>query len=184
MSDYCGECCCTTNSGSGSDDKKVVKLEFYREELLYDIRNYAFVEGDVLGEENQHAQHVLVDVGEEGNVDRVNRILAVVHAAVIEILYPLTKLKPIEETINDRFFTPEKYVVELHLTDKVSRTTVHLLSRLIHEFMVYSVLADWLSITNPSAAQNWAAKAAAVKEEIEDAKNTRGSILTRATHPW
>ena len=61
---------------------------------------------------------------------------------------------------------------------------MHHLSKLIHEIMVYCVLADWLSITNPQAAANRRAKADAIKEEIEEVKNLRRKEFTRATHPW
>lgn len=182
-SDYCA--CVDGNDTNGSDENKhTVRLMFYREQLLYDIKNYAFIEGDVMGEDKQHAQHVLVEIGEEGNVDRVTRILAVVHAYVIEMLYPYTKQAPIEEEIDNCLYAPNEYVVEMTVPDTVSRTTMHLLSRLIHEFMVYRVLADWLSITNPEAAANWAAKAAATEEEIDKAKNLRRNAFTRKTHPW
>lgn len=177
MSDYC---CCGT---SGTVETKTVRLKFLRSELLYDIRNYAFIEGDVLGEDKQHAQHVLVDIGEEGNVDRVSRILAVVHAAIIELLYPYTKQLPIEEEIDDCLFAPEEYVIEMHVPETMSRTTMHLLSKLIHEYMVYRVLADWLAITNPEAAANWMNKAERVEDEINRTKNQRG-VYIRKTHPW
>ena len=72
-----------------AEDVRVVRLKFLRSQLLYDIRNYAYVEADVMGEEKQHAQHVLAEIGEEGNVDRVSRILAVTHTAVIEMLYQI-----------------------------------------------------------------------------------------------
>lgn len=181
MADYCN--CGNGSTAATNDNTRTVRLKFLRSQLLYDIRNYAFVEGDVMGEEKQHAQHVLVDIGEEGNVDRVTRILAVVHAAVIDVLYPYTKAEPIEEEIDDCLFAPDVYVVELHVPLTMSRSTIHLLSRLIHEYMVYRVLADWLSITNPDAAANWAAKAEAAEDAIAKAKNVRG-VFTRASHPW
>ena len=185
--DYCGTGCNNiTANGTSADaeDKRVVRLKFLRDQLLYDIKNYAYVEGDVMGEEKQHAQHVLVEIGEEGNVDRVSRILAVVQTAVIEMLFPYTKAEPIEEEIDDCLHAPEEYVVELNVPNTMSRTTMHHLSKLIHEFMVYCVLADWLSITNPQAAANWSAKAEAIKKEIEEVKNLRRKAFTRATHPW
>ena len=185
--DYCGTGCNNiTANGTSADaeDKRVVRLKFLRDQLLYDIKNYAFVEADVMGEEKQHAQHVLAEIGEEGNVDRVSRILAVVHTAVIEMLFPYTKAEPSEEEIDNCLHAPEEYVVELNVPTTMSRTTLHHLSKLIHEFMVYCVLADWLSITNPQAAANWTAKAEAIKEEIEEVKNLRRKAFTRATHPW
>ena len=183
--DYCGICNTegTTNANNNSD-KRVVRLKFLRNQLLYDIKNYAYVEADVMGEEKQHAQHVLAEIGEDGNVDRVSRILAVVHTAVIEMLFPYTKAEPIEEEIDNCLHAPEEYVVEMNVPNTMSRTTMHHLSKLIHEYMVYCVLADWLSITNPQAAANWGAKAEAINEEIEEVKNLRRKAFTRATHPW
>jgi hypothetical protein len=181
MADYCY---CNGTATSADSDKRTVTLKFLRSQLLYDIKNYAYVEGDVMGEEQQHAQHVLVEIGEDGNVDRVSRILAVVHSAVIELLYPWTKQEPIEEVIDDCLHAPEEYLIELHVPQDVSRTTMRLLSKLVHEFMVYSVLADWLSITNPKAAENWAAKAQFAQGEIEKAKSTHKGVFTRKTHPW
>ncbi len=183
MADYCNSSG-NISTSSSDDDKRTVRLKFQRAQLLYDIENYAYIEGHVMGEEKQHAQHMLVEVGEDGNVDRVSRILAVVHAAVIELLYPYTKQEPIEEEIDNCLFAPDEYVVELHVPDTMSRTTMHLLSRLIHEYMVYRVLADWLSITNPEAATNWAEKAEATEKEIEETKNTHKGVFTRKTHPW
>ena len=177
MSDYC------TCKPDTCKKNEVVLLKFLHSELLYDIKNNAYVEADVMGENNQHAQHVTADIGEEGNIDRVDRILSVVHTAVIDMLFPYTKQIPIEETIDDKLVSPEEYVVELHVPTTMSRNTVHLLSRLIHEFMVYSVLADWLSITNPQAAKNWAGKAELITKQINKVKNRRGTFI-RKTHPW
>ena len=181
MSDSCN---CSIDFLAVGDGKQIVRLRFLREQLLYDIKNYAYIEADVMGEEKQHGQHVLAEIGEEGNVDRVSRILAVVHASIVELLYPWTKSAPIEEEIDDCLLAPEEYVIELHIPIDVSRTTIHLLSRLIHEYMVYRVLADWLSIMNPNAAANWAAKAELTEREITKAKTTHKGVFTRKTHPW
>lgn len=184
MSDYCycgqGSACERKNG----EEKRAVKLKFIREQLLYDIKNYAYIEAHVMGEDMEHARHMLADIGEKGNVDRVTRILAVVFSSVIEILYPYTKQEPVEEEIDDRLWEPEEYVIEMSVPVTMSRTTLHDLSKLIHEYMVYCVLADWMGTTHPEAAANWAAKAAMKKEEIEDAKNMRRKAFTRKTHPW
>ena len=184
MADYCKCPPCGGMTGTEDKGERTVRLKFMRSQLLYDIKNYAYVEADVMGEDKQHAQHVTADIGEPGNVDRVSRILAVVHAEVIELLYPYTKTAPIEEEIDDNLIAPESYVVEMHVPQRMSRTTMHLLARLIHEYMVYRVLADWLSITWPDAAEGWAARAQVARETIEEAKSMRMKTFTRATHPW
>ena len=138
----CSEHCYNGDAGNNKETRKVT-LVFHREQLLYDIKNYAYIEGHVWGEENQHAQHTLVEIGEEGNVDRVNRILGVVHAAAIEMLYPYTKQEPVEnEVICDNMWTPDEYNIVMKIPTSMSRTTLQLLNRLIHEFMVARVIYD------------------------------------------
>ncbi|WP_301345908.1 MULTISPECIES: hypothetical protein [Muribaculaceae] len=177
----------TCYDSDASDDKatRIVTLVFHREQLLYDIKNYAYIEGHVWGEETQHAQHTLVEIGEEGNVDRVNRILGVVHAAAVEMLYPYTKEEPIEdEVICDQMWTPADYKIKMNVPVTMSRTTLHLLNKLIHEFMVARVIYDWLSITHPEASKNWLDKALEAVEEINSIKNCRTGVLTRPSHPF
>lgn len=175
---------CSDAEAVDSRATRGVTLEFEREELLYDIKNYAYIEGHVWGEEHQHGQHTLVEIGEEGNVDRVNRILAVVHAAAVEMLYPYTNEDAEEaEVISDRMTVPEKYVIEMRVPLMMSRTTLKVLSGLIHEFMVARALHDWLSITHAEAAQNWLDKAMEAVEEINSIKNSRTGVLTRPSCP-
>ena len=181
----CGTWCYDPEGAGDSRETRKVTLVFHRSQLLYDIRNYAYIEGHVWGEEHQHAQHTLVEIGEEGNVDRVNRILGVVHAAVVEMLYPYTKqTAEDEEEICDRMWEPEDYRIEMQVPASMSRTTLHLLSKLIHEFIVARVLYDWLSITHPEAARNWLEKAMEAQEEIDSIKNTRTGKLLRPSHPF
>lgn len=180
----CSESCYNPDAVDSKATKKVT-LEFKREELLYDIKNYAYIEGHVWGEENQHAQHTLIDIGEDGNVDRVNRILGVVHAAAVEMLYPFTKQDPIDDdVISDQIWTPTEYKIVMKVPVTMSRTTLHLLNKLIHEFMVARVIHDWLSITHPEAARNWLDKALEAVEEINSIKYSRTGVLRRPMHPF
>lgn len=183
----CSENCYNSDAVDNTATKKV-ELVFHREQLLYDIKNYAYIEGHVWGEDNaeiRHAQHTLIEIGEEGNVDRVNRILGVVHAAAVEMLYPYTKQDAVDsEVICDCMWAPEEYKIEMQIPVSMSRTTLHLLSKLIHEFMVARVIYDWLSITHPESAQNWLSKSLEAEEEINSIKNSRTGVLRRPSHPF
>lgn len=180
--------CCEICYDQGVTDTRAtrnVALVFHREQLLYDIKNYAYIEGHVWGEENQHAQHTLIEIGEDGNVDRVNRILGVAHAAAVEMLFPYTNQEPVDdEEVCDRMWNPEDYRIEMRVSATMSRTTIHLLAKLIHEFMVARVLYDWLSITHPEAAKNWLEKALEAEEEIRSIRNARTGVLRRPSHPF
>lgn len=183
----CSENCYNSDAGD-TNATKTVTLMFHREQLLYDIKNYAYIEGHVWGEDSseiRHARHTLIEIGEEGNVDRVNRILGVVHAAAVEMLYPYTKQAAVEdEVIGDCMWTPEKYQIIMQVPATMSRTTLHLLGKLIHEFMVARVIYDWLSITHAEAARNWLDKALEAEQEINSVKNSRTGALRRRPHPF
>jgi hypothetical protein len=174
---------CCTNIGNRAQTRTVT-LKFRRKNLDYSIENYAYIEGHIMPDEAEHNRHMVKDVLADGNRDRVTRTLAVVHAAVIEMLYPFTKAEAIEEAVEDSIFEPEVYIVEITVPSTFSRTSVHLLSKLIHEFMVYNVLADWLSITNEQASQRWIQKAQEAKAEIDSVKNMRTGALTRPFQPF
>ena len=91
---------------------KNVKLTFNREQILYDIKNVAYIEGHKLDEKQQHIQHTIVDICEEGNIDRVNRILYNVYLSVVEMLYPYTKNEIMDNMLNNdsvKFVTQDSY---------------------------------------------------------------------------
>ena len=46
-------------------------LGFKRDQLLYDIKNYAFIEGSVMDTESNHNRHMVQDVGEVGLNDNL-----------------------------------------------------------------------------------------------------------------
>lgn len=183
----CSEDCYNNDAPDNRATKKVT-LVFHRAQLLYDIKNYAYIEGHVWGEDTpeiRHARHTLIEIGEEGNVDRVNRILGVVHDTAVEMLYPYTKQEPVDdEVICDCMWTPTEYKIIMQVPVTMSRTTPHLLNKLIHEFMVARVIYDWLSITHPEAARNWLDKALEAEREINSVKNSRTGVTRRPSHPF
>lgn len=163
-------------------------LTFLRDELLYDIKNLAYVEGDVLPEDAQHSKHQVQDIGEDGNIDRVTRMLDLALSRCREHLYPYTK-EPVDggETLDDVLAETEVYTIDMLVPDDFSTTTVKYLEQLIHNLLVYYVLADWMSIANvvnPTSAANWAAKAEGVEEEIKDKLNARIGRVRKFQSPF
>lgn len=183
----CSENCYNGDAPESGATKKVT-LVFHREQLLYDIRNYAYIEGHVWGEDRpeiRHARHTLIEIGEEGNVDRVNRLLGTVHAATVEMLYPYTRQDAADgEVICDCMCVPDEYQIIMQVPASMSHTTLELLSKLIHEFMVARVIYDWLSITHAEASRNWLEKALEAEGEINIIKNSRTGALLRRSHPF
>jgi hypothetical protein len=165
-----------------------VTLKFKREELLYDIKNMAYVEGDVMPTDNEHDRHQVMDIGEDGNIDRVTRIMDLAIDHCTELLYPYSK-KDVDdnEERDDTLTETEEYKIEMKVPTDFSKSTVNYLEKLIHELVVYKVLSDWMSITNlrnTNSAANWAAKIKQLEDDIESTLNARMHRVRRTQTPW
>lgn len=153
--------------------KRVVVIILKREQLLYDIKNYCYIEGDIMPEDTQHGRHMVQDVGEEGNVDRVTRILDLAHADVVERLYPFTQHEIHHPVVDDRLREKPVYGIFLNVPESYSQTTLNLLGGLIHELMVCIAIADWMSITNPPKEETWKRKVEATLARINQVKGQK-----------
>ncbi|MDE6246650.1 MAG: hypothetical protein K2M41_02255 [Muribaculaceae bacterium] len=159
-------------------------LGFKRDQLLYDIRNYAYIEGSVMDTQNEHNRHTVQDIGETGNIDRVNRVLDLAIAKCRETLYPYTKHTVINPVLDDKLREPGVYGIVLNVPTTFSQTTLILLEKLIHEYLVCEAVADWMSITNPVKMETWKSKAEDALNEIRVNINTRISRTRRRMHPF
>lgn len=166
--------------------RRVVTLTFNRKELLYDAANYSFVESDIMPQDTEHARHQVADIVQTGNVDRVTRVLNMAHAECVELLYPYAKedMPAGEEVLDDILRTPEVYAIRLSVPYPFSMTTVKMLEHLIHEFLVCSVLADWMSITLPQSTEHWELKVRDLKLKIRSSLVSRMSKVRRKLKPW
>ena len=157
---------------------------FKRDQLLYDVKNLAYVEADVM-EDESHAKHQVFDIGEDGNIDRVTRMFDLAFARCLEFCYPYSKRIVDDGTyMTDVLRESPMYGMELLLPDDFSITTVNLLEKYIHEFMVCWALWDWLSITDPTNAEVWAAKAAAVMDDMKKTLQGRLGRTRKSVTPF
>lgn len=165
--------------------KNSVILTLKRDALMYDIENCAYIEGNVLATTDTHGKHQVIDVGQDGNADRVTRILDQAFAECVEFMYPYTKQQCESVSVLDNSFveTPE-YVVRLEVDVDMSQTTLSLVSKLVHEYMVSRVLGEWLSITLPEASAKWMMKAEDTKNQIRVRLNARCGRVRRTLSPF
>ena len=168
-----------------TEKNKRVTLTFKREEILYDCRNYAYIEGDTMKTADEHDRHQVMDVGEDGNVDRVARVLDLAFAQCVELCYPYSKVAVGDETeADDTLNAPATYVLRLRVPDDFAQSTVTLLGKLIHELLVYKVMADWMSITKPDAKANWQEKIQEMEAQIGSHLNFRIGRVRRTQTPF
>lgn len=175
------------------DGTKTVTLQFLRNELLYDIGQYGYVEGDVMKasggqkelEHLDHGKHQTQDILEDGNVDMVTRHLDLALAHCRELLFPYSKSPVADYTEMDDVLTDTSYyTIELNVPGDFSQTTVDLLEQLIHNLLVYYALWGWLSITKPEAAGKWLEQVNAMEGEIKSSLARRCGRTRRPLRPF
>lgn len=164
---------------------KTVRLTFSRDALLYDIGNYAYIQGDAMPTADAPAQQKIIDLTQEGNIDRVTRILDLAHAECVEKLFPYTKVMcDVEEERDNELVETSEYVVMMAVPHDCSKTTINLIAKLIHEYMVYYVMADWLSLTYPALSAVWADKLSSVAKDIRTRLDARCGRVRRTLSPF
>lgn len=167
-------------------DIREARLVFRRSELMYDVANYSFIEADIMPENSEHSKHQVFDITQEGNVDRVTRLLNLYFLECVEMLFPFTKEAIAVEGVelDDKLREPDTYEIVLRLPSDFSLTTLGLLENLIHDYLVCRVLSDWMSITFPESMEKWELKARGLKDKISTSLVGRIGKVKRKLKPW
>ena len=135
--------------------------------------------------DDEHSKHQVFDIAEDGNVDRVTRILDLAHAECVEMMYPYAKVECEEvEQLDNSLDETEVYTIRLLVPDDMAKSTITLINKLVHEYMVNRVLADWLSITKPSSKANWEDKLDKIQDEIRTRLTARCLRVRRVQTPF
>lgn len=168
----------------GKSGRKLAALKYYRDNLMYEIKGYCHTEGSVSGREDTHQRHMIEDVGEEGLVDLTTRELDLAVAVVRERLYVYTR-REVDEPIRDNKL-PEQdmYGIMLELPAGFSQTTLSLIDKLIHRYIVSRCVYNWLSVTYPEKAVVWGERAEAAMSEIDKSLQRRTGRTRRRPHPF
>lgn len=175
--------CCVNNDTRVTVEARLV---FKRDQLLYDIANAAYVEGHIMGEGDECRRHTTIDIAQQGNVDRVTRVLDVAVSGVREALYPYTKepvTLPSEKT--DELQEPGEYSIDMQVpVQQFSVTTLDYLEKLIHEYLVAVAVCDWLGTTKAEAVPHWQRKSEALMKELRSAAASRTGRTRRKCSPF
>lgn len=173
---------------SNEDKTKTVTLQFLRSELLNDLDQYGFVEGDVMradADNLKHGKHQTQDITQDGNIDLVTRWLDLALARCREALFPYSK-SPVEDgtEMDDVLVNTDYYTIVLTVPEDFSQTTLDYLEQQIHHLMIWWVLYYWLSITKPEGAEKWLASAKSTEEELKGALARRCGRTRRPLRPF
>lgn len=163
----CSCCIEGVRCGRGYNSERTITIKHIRSQLLYDIGNIGYVEGDVTEEELLHARHTIQDICQSGNIDRVTRIMDLVHGKCADILSPISAGEECEGgEIGDEIEDVTEYSITLKAGPGLGQSTAKLICDIIHELIVSSVLFEWLGIANPKSAEKWGAKQEALLGQL------------------
>lgn len=175
---------CFLQETEGGGTTRVV-MEFSYDELLYDIKNACWMEGRALRRQEEaqapgtagggtiQMSDIVTDIGEDGNRDRVNRMLGLYHSAVTELLYAYTQREVTKSILTDNPEEPAVYHIIMEVPEGFSQTTLDYMERLIHEWLAAKVVTDYLAINLPDQAKLWAGRAEELDTEIRGCVNAR-----------
>lgn len=167
---------------------KEASLMFHTQEILDDVAQLAFVEGDVMPAESNHERHQVQDIVEDGNRDRVMRVIDLAVAELTNMMYPYSKMPSDDgEYRVNHLMERDMYVIDLTLPDDFAESTLSYLNKLMHEFIVCRVMDDWMSITNlgnKESALNWTQRIEDLQSRIGSAMNTRIRRVRRSQTPF
>jgi hypothetical protein len=166
-----------------SDAPKQVHIEIKRTSLYDRIEHGAYLTSEGMDEDG-HARHLVRDLMQEGNKERVDDLLGIAFGECLEMLFPYVK-RPADDVteIPDDRELGEVFDFLLLVPRTVSSTTLTLVRELMREYMVCTVLASWIGTVAPDAAEVWAARAEEARVEISIALEGRMKVRRRL-HPF
>lgn len=161
-----------------------VNFRLKRAQILYDADNNAYIEGNMMPDETGKPKAALIDITQDGNIDRVNRVMNLAVSECREMLYPYSKQEIQTEDCDNEPTTPEEYVITAAFPEDLSQTTVELIANLLHEYVTGRVLSDWLSITKPESAAKWYSEIESIKLKLKQTMSIRRKKLRRGSSPF
>lgn len=165
-------------------------MKLHKKALLYDIANMAYIIADNHSDSDS-AIHRLRDICQEGNIDRVSRVLGLAYANLLQILAPILTPGTINEH-RDHSAQPHDYLFKFNecnrnryrLTDEIKLK----IKETAHEYMICMVLADWLAVILPAAADVWKFRfeqaSLSIKEIVASITSGVAAAFSRSISPF
>lgn len=152
---------------------RCVDIVLYANDLYADIANRLALTADSMEAQGGNADlHTVKDAMDDGNKDIIDSLVARHVFDCINLLYPYSKT-PIEHCRHYRKNEneAEAYVIHLTFEHPRSETSIQMVQRLIHDYIVYKCYAEWLAMTVPQVGTYtlWEEKAESVRGKIATA---------------
>lgn len=172
-----------------------VMVELTKDELVYDIKNTAFAFADSVQTDSAdpHALHNVFDIAEDGNRDKLARILDSAVEDCREMLFRYTKVEMTgggfdsnewEECVGAPCNDEDAYYLAMRMPMGFSKTSVHTMTVYIHDYIVNQALYEWLMVVYPSGADRFWALAEEKRKKIKEASNRTSGRSRIRLHPF
>ena len=160
-----------------------ITITLNRSVLLHHIGQIAYKEGAVINTGDDKARSDVQDVASDD--DTVARLTYSLDTAWGELLAALSRMteRSTDVTSSDDSFTERQtYVFTLAKGDEFPDAIIEPLTRAMHDFMVFSALAQWFAITKPEKVAYYDSMAADRKDAARDYANRDDGPLR--IPPW
>lgn len=170
-------------------------VELQKEELVFDIKNTAYIFADSYVNPDVDIRQLknAFDIGEEGNRDKLARILDSTVEDCREMLFRFAKHEMVggafesnewEECIGSPTNDEEAYYLAMLIPNGFSHTSLHSMAVYIHDYIVNEALYEWMMLILPEAADRFWALAEDKKQKIKDASNRSTGRSRIRLHPF
>lgn len=158
------------------DGKLRVLMLWDKRQLLYEIADTAWVEGDSDTEAVEKTQatdastHNYKEVAEEKNWPVVSRWIDLGIAESEQMLYNLTRIPThCHRSMDNQVNRMLEYAMEMRVHPEASEHTINLIMGLVNEYLKARVLKEWAGISYKPALPYWAQKVEELAAQIREA---------------
>ncbi len=158
---------------------KIWTVLLSRNEIIDDLANVNYIQSNANMEDDSRKQSLVQEIGEDGNRDRVVRIMDLAFGEVKSGLYKHLADAHDEDVLRtDDFKIVADYVMRLKVNLKSRDDMLEYIKNLTHEFIVARVLEDWLELHGRAdEAGVWTKKAETALAKISDAVKSNVNIV-------
>ena len=165
-----------------------VVMELQKAELVYDVANTAYTFADTLTDVEKRN---IMDVAEDGNRDKLARILDEAVEDCRETLYHLGKghvdgswyeTDEWEDCVGSPTNDEESYYMKMFAPRYFSTSSLHTMTVYAHNYIVNKAVSDWLMVVYPKGAEQFLTLATETKDKLLRAANRSGSHIRIKPH--
>lgn len=143
-------------------------IELEADIIMADTANRLALVADSIPADGSQNTHHTKDILDEGNADIAKGLVKRFVFECMDLLYPYTKTPMRRIRRSDSNEDICAYVIHLTFERPRSETSLQRLARLVHDYVVYKCMSEWLDMTEHAskAAGTWVDKADEVREQI------------------